>query len=43
MAIAAMKHDLDDAGIDMPYFTQVQLFHDQAESTDGDRGLQREG
>jgi len=34
---------LDDEGIDMPYPTQVHLFHDQTEETDGDRRLQREG
>lgn len=34
---------LDDEGIDMPYPTQVHLFHDQTEETDGDRKLQREG
>ena len=30
-------------GIDLPYPTQVTLFHDQTESTDGDRARQREG
>lgn len=40
---AAIKQILDDAAIDMPYPTQVLLFHDQTESTDGDRGAQREG
>lgn len=34
---------LDSNGIDMPYPTQVTLFHDQAEDTDGDRATQREG
>lgn len=34
---------LDEAGIDMPYPTQVHLFHDQTEETDGDRANQREG
>lgn len=34
---------LDEAGIDMPYPTQVHLFHDQTEETDGDRAKQREG
>ncbi len=34
---------LDEEGIDMPYPTQVHLFHDQTEETDGDRKLQREG
>ncbi len=41
--IEAIKIALDDAGIDMPYETQVQLFHDQTESVDGDRRAQREG
>ena len=31
------------AGIDLPYPTQVMLFHDQTEETDGDRLRQREG
>lgn len=30
-------------GIDLPYPTQVMLFHDQTEETDGDRKAQREG
>lgn len=34
---------LDEAGIDMPYPTQVHLFHDQTEEWDGDRAKQREG
>ncbi|WP_312745748.1 hypothetical protein [Candidatus Nitrospira neomarina] len=34
---------MDKAGIDMPYETQVQLFHDQTESMDGDRATQRQG
>lgn len=34
---------LDKAGIDMPYPTQVHLFHDQTEETDGIRSKQREG
>lgn len=42
-AIEAIKHALDDAGIDMPFDTQVQLFHDQTEEWDGDRSRQREG
>ncbi len=41
--IQAIKQALDEAHIDMPYNTHVQLFHDQTESTDGDRGSQREG
>ena len=31
------------AGIDLPFPTQVVLFHDQTEETDGDRRRQREG
>ncbi|MBR9864811.1 MAG: mechanosensitive ion channel family protein [Rhodobacteraceae bacterium] len=34
---------LDAEGIDMPYPTQVHLFHDQTEEVDGDRAKQREG
>jgi small-conductance mechanosensitive channel len=30
-------------GIDLPFPTQVMLFHDQSEATDGDRRHQREG
>lgn len=41
--LTAIKQGLDEAGIDMPYDTQVQLFHDQTESDDGVRGTQREG
>lgn len=41
--VTAVKHALDEAGIDMPYETNVMLFHDQTEETDGDRDAQREG
>ncbi len=41
--IQAMKEALDEAGIDMPYETQVHLFHDQTEENEGDRSQQREG
>ena len=41
--IRAIKRALDDAGIDMPFETQVHLIHDQTEATDGDRTRQREG
>ena len=41
--IEAIKNALDDAQIDMAYPTQVVLFHDQTEETDGDRTRQREG
>ena len=34
---------LDAAGIDLPYPTQVVLFHDQTDEDDGDRSRQREG
>jgi len=42
-AIAAIKEALGEAGIDLPFPTQVVLFHDQTEETDGDRTRQREG
>ncbi len=42
-AIVSIKEGLDEAGIDMPYDTQVQLFHDQTEAGEGDRSQQREG
>lgn len=41
--IPAIKAALDEARIDMPYETVVQLWHDQTEATDGDRSKQREG
>lgn len=41
--VEAVKGALDDAGIDMPFDTQVLLLHDQTEETDGLRGAQREG
>ncbi len=41
--ITAMKRALDEARIDMPYTTQVHLICDQTESSDGNRGVQREG
>ncbi|MGI8431669.1 MAG: mechanosensitive ion channel family protein [Chthoniobacterales bacterium] len=41
--LQAVKEGLDAAGIDMPYDTQVQLFHDQTEAGEGDRSQQREG
>jgi small-conductance mechanosensitive channel len=37
------KAALTRAGIDLPYPTQQILFHDQTETTDGDRARQREG
>lgn len=41
--IAAIRDGLTAAQIDMPYPTQVMLFHDQTEEIDGDRARQREG
>ncbi|WP_193164633.1 mechanosensitive ion channel family protein [Microbulbifer hainanensis] len=41
--IRAIKLALDEANIDMPFETCVQLLHDQTEEVDGDRGAQREG
>lgn len=41
--LTAVKEHLDEAGVDMPFPTQVTLFHDQTEETDGDRTRQREG
>ncbi len=41
--VRAVKSALDGAAIDMPYETQVHLFHDQTEAEDGDRAAQREG
>lgn len=41
--IEAIAGALKKAGIDMPFDTQVVLFHDQTEETDGDRARQREG
>ena len=41
--IAAVRDALTMAQIDMPYPTQVMLFHDQTDESDGDRRRQREG
>jgi small conductance mechanosensitive channel len=41
--ICAVQKALTEAGIDLPYPTQVVLLHDQTEETDGDRSRQREG
>lgn len=41
--IPTIKKVCDENGIDMPYETQVQLWHDQTEARDGIRGKQREG
>ena len=41
--LTAIKNKLTANGIDLPFDTQVVLFHDQTEETDGDRKRQREG
>jgi len=41
--LLAIKKALDEARIDMPFPTQVQLWHDQTEERDGVPGKQREG
>lgn len=41
--LEAVKATLTEHGIDLPYPTHQILFHDQTESTDGDRRRQREG
>ena len=41
--IENVAYALTKAGIDMPFETNVMLFHDQTEEVDGDRGKQREG
>jgi len=41
--LQSVYQSLDKAGIDMPYPTHVQLFHDQTDEYDGDRARQREG
>lgn len=41
--IQSIKKALDEAHIDMPYETYVQLVHNQTEEIDGDRSKQREG
>lgn len=41
--IREIKRAFDEARIDMPYETRVQLMHDQTEAEDGDRSAQREG
>lgn len=41
--LRAVQQALTADGIDMPFPTQVVLFHDQTEETDGDRRTQREG
>lgn len=41
--LMAVKQALLDNGIDLPFPTQQVLYHDQTETTDGDRAVQREG
>jgi small conductance mechanosensitive channel len=41
--LKAVAEAISGAGMDMPFPTQVVLFHDQTEETDGDRTRQREG
>ena len=41
--LRAIKYAFNEASIDMPYPTQVTLFHNQTEDIDGDRSQQREG
>lgn len=41
--ILAVKKALNEALIDMPYNTEVHLFHDQTEANEGIRSQQREG
>lgn len=42
-ALAAIKSALVAEGIDLPFPTRQVLFHDQTETSDGDRARQREG
>lgn len=41
--LLAIRETASAQGIDLPFPTQVLLFHDQTEETDGDRRRQREG
>jgi len=41
--LQAVAEALTAAGVDLPFPTQVVLFHDQTEAFDGDRTRQREG
>lgn len=41
--LSAIYKAAQDNSIDLPFPTQVMLFHDQTEETDGDRTRQREG
>ncbi|MBE7217724.1 MAG: mechanosensitive ion channel family protein [Caulobacteraceae bacterium] len=41
--LVAIRKALTEAQVDLPYPTQVVLFHDQTDANDGDRTRQREG
>ena len=41
--LRAIRKVANDRGFDMPFPTQVVLFHDQTDENDGDRARQREG
>lgn len=41
--VLAIYEAAQEHGIDLPFPTQVMLFHDQTEQSDGDRTLKREG
>ena len=41
--ILAIYQAAAEQGIDLPFPTQIMLFHDQTEESDGDRQRQREG
>lgn len=41
--LTAIKNELTANGIDLPFPTRQILFHDQTETTDGNRAAQREG
>lgn len=43
LVLTAIKNELSEAGIDLPFPTRVVLLHDQTEATDGMRAQQREG
>jgi small-conductance mechanosensitive channel len=43
VVLERIKSALTEAGIDLPFDTQVMLIHDQTEETDGNRAQQREG
>jgi small-conductance mechanosensitive channel len=43
MVLGQVAEAIAGAGMDLPFPTQVVLFHDQTEETDGDRTRQREG